>query len=124
MPGTPDKGIILSRIPRTPSKHGKTSRLTIAGTGSTVAVAAVASATAPIWPAGAAEQQPIAAPQNSELQQAAGPAASSTAADLAATGADTTGGPATQISSGPGYIRDLYRSPCGAWNHELATGSY
>jgi hypothetical protein len=157
VPGTPDKGIILSRIPRTPPKHGKTSRPTIAGTGSTVAVAAVASATVSIWPAGAAEQQPAAAPQNSELQQAAGPAASSTAADLAATGAvtvaDTTGGAgigrqatrkATKhliaaeqiggkvlifklrfivISWGLGYIRDLYGSPGGAWNHELATGS-
>jgi hypothetical protein len=121
VPRTPDKGIILSRIPRTPSQHGKTSRLTIEVTGSTVAVPAVASATASIWPAGAAEQQPTTAPQNSELQQAAGPP---TAADLAATGADTTGGPATQISWALGYIRDLYGSPRGARNHELATGSY
>jgi hypothetical protein len=96
VPGTPDKGIILSHIPRTPLKHRKPSRLTIAVTGSTVAVAAVASATVSIWPASAAEQQPAAAPQNSELQQAAGPAASSAAANLAATGtvtvADTAGG--------------------------------
>ena len=93
MPDTPDKGNILSRIPRNPSKHGKPSRLTIAVTGSTVAVAAVASATMGIWPASAADQ-PAAASPNPELQQAAAPAAISAAdtaaaANLIATGAVT-----------------------------------
>jgi hypothetical protein len=258
---TPDKGIILSRIPQ---KHGKPSRLTIAVAGSTVAVAAVASAMVAIWPVGAAAQQPAAAPQNRESQQAAGSiATSATEADRAATdavvaadakvgqaggqpmlfwpqfmayqhrlvarqarraaaarrarraaaaaarraaaaaarraerqqaqaaapasaqpsgspqqiaaamlgsygwsssefgcldelwsresgwnptaanpsgaygipqalpgskmasaGADWQTNPATQIRWGLGYIKDLYGSPCGAWNHELATGSY
>jgi alpha-amylase/alpha-mannosidase (GH57 family) len=31
---------------------------------------------------------------------------------------------ATQIRWGLTYIKDLYGSPCGAWNHELATGWY
>ncbi len=89
MPDTPDKGNILSRIPRNPSKHGKTSRLTIAVTGSTVAVAAVASATMGIWPASAADQ-PAAASPNPDLQQAAAPAAISAAgANLIAAGAVT-----------------------------------
>ncbi len=110
MHNTPDKGIILSRIPRTPLKHGKPSRLTIAATGSTVAVAAVASATMAMWPAAAAEQ-PAAPPQNSELQQAAGQAtASAAAAGLVAIGAMT----AADNTGGAGIGRKATRNPAAA----------
>lgn len=80
-PSTPDKGIILSRIP---PKHGKPSRLTIAVAGSTVAVAAVTSATVAVWPANAWAQQSAAAQQNSRLQTG-GPAASAAEPGRAAT---------------------------------------
>ncbi len=43
---------------------------------------------------------------------------------MASAGSDWQTNPATQIRWGLGYIKDLYGSPCGAWNHELATGSY
>jgi hypothetical protein len=43
---------------------------------------------------------------------------------MASAGADWQTNPATQIRWGLGYIRELYGSPCGAWDHELATGSY
>ena len=110
MHNTPDKGFILSRIPRTPLKHGKPSRLTIAATGSTVALAAVASATVAIWPASAAEQ-PAAAPQNSELRRAAGQAAASAAAaGLVATGAVTAG----DTNGGAGIGRKATRHPAAA----------
>jgi hypothetical protein len=43
---------------------------------------------------------------------------------MASAGAGWQTNPATQIRWGLGYIRELYGSPCGAWDHELATGSY
>lgn len=43
---------------------------------------------------------------------------------MASAGADWATDPATQIRWGLGYIREIYGSPCGAWSHELATGSY
>jgi soluble lytic murein transglycosylase-like protein len=43
---------------------------------------------------------------------------------MASAGADWQANPATQIRWGLGYIKELYGSPCGAWDHELATGSY
>jgi hypothetical protein len=43
---------------------------------------------------------------------------------MASAGADWQTNPATQIRWGLGYIKELYGSPCGAWGHELATGSY
>jgi hypothetical protein len=43
---------------------------------------------------------------------------------MASAGADWQTNPATQIRWGLGYIKELYGSPCGAWDHELATGSY
>ena len=43
---------------------------------------------------------------------------------LASAGADWQTNPATQIRWGLGYIKELYGSPCGAWDHELAVGAY
>jgi hypothetical protein len=43
---------------------------------------------------------------------------------MASAGADWQHSAATQIRWGLKYIRGLYGSPCGAWNHELATGWY
>ncbi len=43
---------------------------------------------------------------------------------MASAGADWQSNPATQIRWGLGYIRGLYGSPCGAWDHEEATGWY
>jgi hypothetical protein len=43
---------------------------------------------------------------------------------MASAGADWQTNPATQIRWGLGYIKGLYGSPCGAWSHEEATGSY
>lgn len=43
---------------------------------------------------------------------------------MASAGADWQTSAATQIRWGLGYIRGLYGSPCGAWSHEEATGSY
>ncbi len=43
---------------------------------------------------------------------------------MASAGADWATNPATQIRWGLGYIKSLYGSPCGAWDHELADGWY
>jgi hypothetical protein len=43
---------------------------------------------------------------------------------MASAGPDWQSNAATQIRWGLGYIRDLYGSPCAAWSHEQATGSY
>lgn len=43
---------------------------------------------------------------------------------MASAGADWQTNPATQIKWGLGYISDLYGTPCGAWEHEEADGSY
>jgi resuscitation-promoting factor RpfB len=43
---------------------------------------------------------------------------------MASAGADWYTNPATQISWGLSYIAGRYGSPCGAWNHSLATGWY
>ena len=43
---------------------------------------------------------------------------------MASAGADWQTNAATQIRWGLGYIKGLYGSPCGAWSHEEATGSY
>jgi hypothetical protein len=43
---------------------------------------------------------------------------------MASAGSDWQTSAATQIKWGLGYIRDVYGSPCGAWNHELADGWY
>ena len=43
---------------------------------------------------------------------------------MASAGADWQTDPATQIRWGLGYIKSVYGTPCGAWNHELAFGWY
>jgi hypothetical protein len=43
---------------------------------------------------------------------------------MASAGSDWQTNAATQIRWGLGYIKGLYGSPCGAWSHEEATGSY
>jgi hypothetical protein len=43
---------------------------------------------------------------------------------MASAGADWQTNPATQIKWGLGYIKQIYGTPCGAWNHELAYGWY
>jgi len=43
---------------------------------------------------------------------------------MASAGPDWQSDAATQIRWGLKYIRDTYGSPCGAWDHELATGWY
>ena len=43
---------------------------------------------------------------------------------MASAGADWATNPATQIKWGLGYISSVYGTPCGAWNNELAYGSY
>jgi hypothetical protein len=43
---------------------------------------------------------------------------------MASAGSDWATNPKTQITWGLGYIRDVYGTPCGAWNHELAYGYY
>jgi len=43
---------------------------------------------------------------------------------MATAGADWATNPATQIKWGLGYIKAVYGSPCGAWDHEMATGAY
>jgi hypothetical protein len=43
---------------------------------------------------------------------------------MASAGADWETNPATQIRWGLGYIKQLYGSPCGAWDHEQASGWY
>jgi hypothetical protein len=43
---------------------------------------------------------------------------------MASAGADWQTNPATQIRWGLGYIKAIYGSPCAAWSHWQATGSY
>jgi hypothetical protein len=43
---------------------------------------------------------------------------------MASAGADWQTNPATQIKWGLTYITQVYGTPCGAWNNELAYGSY
>jgi hypothetical protein len=43
---------------------------------------------------------------------------------MASAGADWQTNPATQIRWGLGYIQQIYGSPCAAWSHEEAVGSY
>ncbi|HWG60691.1 MAG TPA: lytic transglycosylase domain-containing protein [Streptosporangiaceae bacterium] len=43
---------------------------------------------------------------------------------MASAGSDWQTNPATQIRWGLGYIKSTYGSPCAAWSHEQATGSY
>jgi hypothetical protein len=43
---------------------------------------------------------------------------------MASAGADWQTNPATQISWGLGYIKSVYGTPCGAWDHEVAYGWY
>jgi hypothetical protein len=43
---------------------------------------------------------------------------------MASAGADWQTDPTTQIRWGLGYIAAMYGTPCGAWDNELATGSY
>jgi len=43
---------------------------------------------------------------------------------MASAGADWQTNPATQIRWGLGYIKQVYGSPCAAWSHEEAVGSY
>jgi hypothetical protein len=43
---------------------------------------------------------------------------------MASAGPDWQTDAATQIRWGLEYIKDTYGSPCGAWDHELATGWY
>ena len=43
---------------------------------------------------------------------------------MASAGADWQTNPRTQIMWGLGYIRDVYGSPCSAWNFELANNYY
>jgi hypothetical protein len=45
-------------------------------------------------------------------------------AKMASAGPDWQTDAATQIRWGLDYIKSLYGSPCGAWDHELATGWY
>jgi hypothetical protein len=43
---------------------------------------------------------------------------------MASAGSDWKSNPATQIKWGLGYIKGHYKSPCGAWSHSEAVGSY
>jgi hypothetical protein len=43
---------------------------------------------------------------------------------MASAGSDWQSDAVTQISWGLGYIRAIYGSPCGAWDHEEAVGWY
>jgi hypothetical protein len=43
---------------------------------------------------------------------------------MASAGSDWQTDAATQIRWGLEYIKDTYGSPCGAWDHEEATGWY
>jgi hypothetical protein len=45
-------------------------------------------------------------------------------AKMASAGSDWATDAATQIRWGLGYIKATYGSPCAAWNHETAFGSY
>jgi hypothetical protein len=46
------------------------------------------------------------------------------ASKMASAGSDYLTNPATQIKWGLGYIKDVYGSPCAAWNFELANNYY
>jgi hypothetical protein len=43
---------------------------------------------------------------------------------MASAGPDWQGNATTQIKWGLGYIKDIYSTPCGAWDHEVADGWY
>jgi hypothetical protein len=43
---------------------------------------------------------------------------------MASAGADWLTDPTTQIKWGLGYIKSMYGTPCGAWDHEEADGWY
>jgi hypothetical protein len=43
---------------------------------------------------------------------------------MASAGADWETDPRTQIIWGLGYIKDVYGSPCAAWDFELANNYY
>jgi len=43
---------------------------------------------------------------------------------MASAGSDWRTNPATQISWGLGYIKQIYGTPCGAWSHEESAGWY
>lgn len=43
---------------------------------------------------------------------------------MASAGADWRTNPATQIKWGLGYIKDRYKTPCGAWGHSVQVGWY
>ncbi len=43
---------------------------------------------------------------------------------MASGGSGLATNPATQIKWGLGYIKSMYGTPCGAWNHEVAYGWY
>ncbi len=43
---------------------------------------------------------------------------------MASAGADWETNPATQIKWGLGYIKSVYSTPCGAWDHEVNDGWY
>jgi hypothetical protein len=46
------------------------------------------------------------------------------ASKMASAGSDYLTNPATQIKWGLGYIKDVYGTPCAAWNFELANNYY
>jgi hypothetical protein len=46
------------------------------------------------------------------------------ASKMASAGSDWQTSAYTQIKWGLGYIQQVYGSPCGAWNHEMASGWY
>ncbi len=46
------------------------------------------------------------------------------ASKMASAGSDYLTNPATQIKWGLGYIKDVYGSPCAAWDFELANNYY
>jgi hypothetical protein len=43
---------------------------------------------------------------------------------MASAGSDWQTDPTTQIKWGLGYIKDVYGTPCGAWDHEVSDGWY
>lgn len=43
---------------------------------------------------------------------------------MASAGSDWLTNPATQIKWGLGYIKDVYGTPCAAWDHEESAGFY
>jgi hypothetical protein len=46
------------------------------------------------------------------------------ASKMASAGSDYLTNPATQIKWGLGYIKSVYGTPCGAWDHEESDGWY